>query len=162
MSKYRDSYIASRDIDWFLKLNGIPIHVASFGGMLPEKVNDKEYLTDMQQRIANLDEMVGMEIGINEDYVNSLFANNENPQQSIERYLRSFAGFAKKGFFSYDKFNLNDPQDARYILIAWPDITNPKLEELDFRLNIKCPPYYHSRDWLDIRYICWLGSKLDL
>lgn len=155
MSKYRDSYIASRDIDWFLKLNGIPIHVASFGGMLPEKVNDKEYLTDMQQRIANLDEMVGMEIGINEDYVNSLFANNENPQQSKERYLRSFASFAKKGFFSYDKLDLYEPLDTHYILIAWPKISNPKLEELDFRLDIECPTCFQIFDLVNIRDICW-------
>lgn len=159
MKKYRDSYIATRDIDWFFRLNGFPIHVASFGGMLPERVNDKEYLTDIQQRIANLDEMEGIEIGINEAYVNRLFTNNDNSQQAKERYLRCFAGFAKKGFFSFDKFNLNEPQDTRYVLIAWPKISNPKLEELDFRLDIECPPYYHSYDLLDIRDICWLGCK---
>ena len=38
--KLKENFIQTRDIDWFMKINGIYIHAASAGGELPNFVND--------------------------------------------------------------------------------------------------------------------------
>lgn len=46
--KYDEAYLYSRDIDWFCIIGGIFCHVASAGGLLPDVVNDRDKLRDMQ------------------------------------------------------------------------------------------------------------------
>lgn len=52
--EYSESYIYSKDIDWFFKINNRYIHVASAGGKLPAIINDREKLRQTQYQVYNL------------------------------------------------------------------------------------------------------------
>ena len=126
MAKYSEVYVNTRDIDWFGIVNGRYIHVASCGGQLPLEVNDLSYLRDLQYKVAMLDDIHnedGSPIAIshNDQYLQQRFSTNENSGEAIENYKKSFDSFARKGFWSFDKENINDPDDSHYRLISWPN-----------------------------------------
>ena len=53
--KYDEAYLYSRDIDWFCIIGGVFCHVASAGGLLPDVINDREKLRDIQKRVFDMD-----------------------------------------------------------------------------------------------------------
>lgn len=53
--KYDEAYIHSKDIDWFCIIGGVFCHIASAGGLLPDIVNDREKLRDLQKRVFESD-----------------------------------------------------------------------------------------------------------
>lgn len=53
--KYDDAYIYSKDIDWFCIIGDVFCHVASAGGMIPDVINDREKLRDLQKRVFDSD-----------------------------------------------------------------------------------------------------------
>lgn len=134
MAQYTEAYMNARDIDWFGIVNGRYIHVASCGGLLPSEVNDQPYLRDLQYEIAMLDDIHNEDgsliaISHNDQYLQRRFANYENAGETIESYKKSFDSFARKGFWSFDKENINNPEDSHYRLISWPpDNVSPKLK----------------------------------
>ena len=76
--KYDEAYLYSRDIDWFCIIGGIFCHVASAGGLLPDVVNDRDKLRDMQKRVFDMDYIFGNEdIYINQDFLYQRFGNNQ-------------------------------------------------------------------------------------
>lgn len=134
MNEYEESYTSTRDIDWFGVINGHYIHVASCRGRLPVEVNDRVYLRDLQYEVAMLDDFQNIDgsaidISHNDGYLQRRFANYENAGETIESYKKSFDSFARKGFWSFDKENINNPEDSHYRLISWPpDNVSPKLK----------------------------------
>ena len=126
MNEYSDSYIRTRDIDWFGVVNGHYIHVASCGGSLPAELNDREYLRELQFEVAMLDEFrnedgSAIAVSHNDQYLQQRFSTYENSGEAIELYKKSFDFFARKGFWSFDKENINNPEDSNYRLISWPN-----------------------------------------
>lgn len=126
MAQYSEAYVSTRDIDWFGIVNGRYIHVASCGGLLPSEVNDESYLRDLQYEVAMLEDIQNEDGGIiavshNDQYLQQRFSTYENSVEAIERYKKSFDSFARKGFWSFDKENVNDLEDSHYRLISWPN-----------------------------------------
>lgn len=116
--KYDEAYLYSRDIDWFCIIGGIFCHVASAGGLLPDVVNDRDKLRDMQKRVFDMDYILGNEdIYINQDFLYQRFGNN---QESQEAYLSSFIKMSKKGFVSLDRTNVMDITDHTYHVVCYP------------------------------------------
>ena len=136
MAQYSEAYMYARDIDWFGIVNGRYIHVASCGGLLPSELNDETYLRDLQYKVAMLDDIHnedGSPIAIshNDQYLQQRFSTYENSGEAIENYKKSFDSFARKGFWSFDKENINNPNDSHYRLISWPKSNvEPQLNSL--------------------------------
>lgn len=81
---------------------------------MPSKLNDVSYLRDLQYKVAMLDDIHnedGSPIAIshNDQYLQQRFSTNENSGEAIENYKKSFDSFARKGFWSFDKENINNP-----------------------------------------------------
>lgn len=162
MALYDEDYISTRDIDWFGVVNGRYIHVASFCGKLPIEVMDKEYLRDLQYEVALMPDLVDesgrpISVGHNDQYLEDRFAQDERRADAIEDYKRSFDSFARKGFWSFDKVDLNNPEDSHYRLISWPlDDRTPQFEsEIKFNKNtedfpLDAPEECGSIDFLSI------------
>lgn len=112
--KYTESEIHTRDIDWFCAINGVYVHVASAGGDIPRIINDRNVLRPSQRAVEALEDInTDEEVHINEAFLRRMNVN-------LESYLPSFVRMAKKGFYSFDRTNINDPEEDRYHLVAWP------------------------------------------
>ena len=144
--KYNEDYIYSKDIDWFFVANGKYVHVASAGGMIPDIINDREKLRDIQREVFLAPDIYRDEqIIINEDIIRQRFAQSDNFEQCRELYLRSFMAMARKGFISLDRTNFYNPNDNTYHIVCMPpndktigiqDITQLNLVDADF-LEVK-------------------------
>lgn len=157
---YEEEYIKTRDIDWFGVINGRYIHVASCGGMLPSEVMNKKYLRDLQYEVAMLEDVRngdGGQIVImhNDQYLLERFSMYEDSAAAIENYKRSFDTFAMKGFWSFDKEKINNPDDSHYRLISWPTTEVKPLLKSDMRykkvtenVDFDNPMELESIDWL--------------
>ena len=124
---YSESYQKTRDIDWFFRAGDRCIHVASNGGKLPYLINDIEHLRTLQAQVSMLEEIKGIEVLVNEQYVgdriaaaaNSYWQNgyeNVTLEQIRGFYLSSFMSMARKGFYSYDRV----PDENAYMFICGP------------------------------------------
>ena len=130
--------IRDLDIDWLGRIGDIPIHVASGGGGLPRAVNNDEYLIQCLEWLSELDDVVN----VSEVCVNT---------KLIELYQQSFVSYAKKGFFSFDKANLNNKSRNTYNLIACPcNLNHCKNIQAPFPLSeFYCEPFNMLRDSFD-------------
>lgn len=116
--KFDEAYLYSRDIDWFCIIGGDFCHVASAGGLLPDVVNDREKLRDIQKRVFDMDNVFRSEdIHINQDFLYQRFGNN---QESREAYMSSFIQMSRKGFVSLDRTNVMDITDQTYHVVCYP------------------------------------------
>ena len=131
--KYDEAYLYSRDIDWFCIIGGIFCHVASAGGLLPDVVNDRDKLRDMQKRVFDMDYIFRDEdIYINQDFLYQRFGNNQKNQEAylysfiryfknhVKIYLYSFIKMSRKGFVSLDRTNVMDITDHTYHVVCYP------------------------------------------
>lgn len=124
--KFDEAYLYSRDIDWFCIIGGVFCHVASAGGLLPDVVNDREKLRDIQKRVFDMDYIFRDEdIHVNQDFLYQRFGNDI---ESREAYLFSFVQMSRKGFVSLDRTNVMDITDPTYHIVCYPKRTI----ELDF------------------------------
>lgn len=154
--EYNEDYIYSKDIDWFFVANGKYVHVASAGGMIPDIINDREKLRDIQRKVFLAPDIYTDEqLVTNYDFIRQKFAQSEKfsqseeLEQSIELYLESFKAMARKGFISLDRTNIYDPDDNTYHVVCRPtndtyndqiniqDITQLNLVSGDFLEGIK-------------------------
>lgn len=124
MSTYLQSYIETRDIDWFFIVNGkYPIHASSFGGDLPAPLNNREANREIQMLVA---QVMNDDININRvaitPWVDSAIENHAYGQTEVARaaYLTSFVRMANLGFYSFDRANLSNRFDNLYKLVAFP------------------------------------------
>lgn len=128
------SYIQSRDIDWFCNIDGIYVHAASAGGELPEFVNDRKMLREMQLAVSELKDIYKEnQIVFNEEVIrkrlrenikrlaeHGVESNEYDEEESYRDYISTFATMAQKGFVSYDRINAFDITDNRYNWVARP------------------------------------------
>ena len=121
---YTESEIHTRDIDWFCAINGIYVHVASAGGNIPNFINNYSVHRPSQRAAeALVDINTDDEIHINEAFLRGMNVN-------LEHYLPSFVRMAKKGFYSFDRTNVDNPEDDHYHLVAWPTHSVSNVENI--------------------------------
>ena len=139
---YRLNYQYNHDIDWFCRINGLPVHLASNGGVLPGRSYTIKNLVALQHKVANMKQT--FRCAVNSDYLleylkqGKYYAELENISEAGVRSLLpesfeianevaklsstlliygwSFIEMAKRGFFSFDRRE----EDGLYHLVAWP------------------------------------------
>lgn len=142
--KYDERYLSNRDIDWFFKVNGKPVHVSSAGGSLPDRINDKEILRETQYQVSLLPNInTPEEITINQHLKKTLY---DNYSCEINDYLESFISMAMKGFISIDRTNINDTADEKYHVVCIPNnlysegnIHFVEIDNQDFNISLETP-----------------------
>lgn len=163
--KYTKSYMQIHDIDYFCIINGVPVHIASEGGRIPDILNNKEILQEQCHWVYGLPDTYNNEIQTNDNKIEEIindggyeYLTELKPEQSKrhdtakEMYYSSFIKMAQKGFYSFGKSNPDNPEDPYYHIVAWPQnkcLTSllssflepdyiPKFDipELDFSKNI--------------------------
>ena len=102
------------DYDVFIFLDNIRIHIASGGAILPSKITN--LVKNNPEIYSSLNTFPEQEFEINKK-LNEIISYEGT---SREQYLRSFENYAKKGFYSFDKTNINNPKDKYYHLVAYP------------------------------------------
>ena len=142
---YSVDYMLTHDIDWFCIVNGLYVHLASAGGILPLSFRDRDALRTLQHNVAVAHYLYAdVDVVDNEDFLNQRFADNPKGRAS---YVVSFRDMARKGFVSMDRTNLLDPYDNHYHIVSRPRSWNEQrienieipvmpideLPELDFR-----------------------------
>lgn len=141
--KYNEAYLYSRDIDWFCIIGDIFCHVASAGGLLPDVVNDREKLRDIQKRVFDMDYIIRYEdIYVNQEFLYQRFGNN---QEIREAYLSSFLQMSRKGFVSLDRTNVMDITDQTYHVVCYPKYMN--------KLNFQDLPHTNGHILLNNRLV---------
>lgn len=116
--KYDEQYMRSKDIDWFCIINERYVHIASAGAILPDVINDREKLRNLQREVFYLPEIfTNDELLYNKNVIQTLHNNNAEGQSN---YLRSFEKMARKGFISIDRTNYYDPDDQNYHIVCMP------------------------------------------
>lgn len=105
----------SRDLDIFLCDSDKFIHLASAGGMLPERAVNSDIYNNLVIEELSQDNS-DFEIEINPNISELLNLTDDG----LADYLVSFVEMAKKGFFSYDKSKLGDFEDQTFHLVAKP------------------------------------------
>lgn len=115
-------YMLTHDIDWFCVVNGIYVHLASAGGILPLSFRDRETLRALQHNVAVAPYIfTEEEIIDNNTFLDQRFANNPKGRAS---YVVSFRDMARKGFVSMDRTFLTDPNDVHYHIVSRPRFWN--------------------------------------
>ncbi|WP_199155461.1 hypothetical protein [Chromobacterium sp. ASV23] len=119
---------------WRLILLGARcIHIATAGGVVSKDVYENPVHFQIRKKVKNLPSEMKMEWKLN-PYLDEIFAekkkfNNEEYAFDEESYKHDFIEYAKCGFFSFDRTNLNDPSDSKYHLVAYP-VFNENYNEL--------------------------------
>lgn len=140
---YRLDYQYTHDIDWFCKINDIPVHLASNGGNLPHRSYTIKKLVALQHRVANMQQSFRCVVNVafleeylqRGEYYDELVNVSQEDLRTMlpERfeltdevsglsrtmllYSWSFIEMAKRGFCSFDRRE----EDGLYHLVAWPD-----------------------------------------
>ncbi len=137
--EYSESYMSSKDIDWFFKMNNRYIHVASAGGKLPVIVNDREKLRQIQYEVHNLPHIFSTEeIRINQEFISQLLSPQlNNDPQLYDSYVESFINFARKGFISCDRTEIENETSNIYHIVCVPP-------SFDFELQIENIPIINN------------------
>ena len=116
--KYSINYMLTRDIDWFCIINGRCVHIASAGGLLPDRINDRDSLREIQHLVSTSENIYSPEeITYNEQFLSNRFAEK---YEEREKYLSTFREMALKGFISLDRTNWNNPDDNTYHIVCRP------------------------------------------
>ena len=119
---YRRDYQDRHDIDWFAIYKGIPVHVASNGGLMPKQIK-KNRNKQLQSMFAS-DEFGECEVRVDEGWRRELQRRRSEEtygsgvEFNIETYLQSFLEFASKGFVSIDYASIDNNQ--QYVVVAYP------------------------------------------
>ena len=116
---HSDEFYYDSDIDWFYRVNGINIHVASMGHKLPSDYTN-EKLKTVYAAVSGIDMAEWRDEGgvwYNEELLRRWLRLEE--ANEIGRYLASFVVMARKGFYSFAPLT-TDPMDEEYYLMARP------------------------------------------
>lgn len=106
------------DINWYFtdKYNRLCV-VASGGGLLPKFLYEEKSKNDEFHEVA-LELENRFDGGRNKNVITSIVDLDQH--ENLEQYFSDFDSLAKKGFFVYDKVNLNFHDDPMYVLVAYP------------------------------------------
>jgi hypothetical protein len=131
--RYKKSYLQTHDLDYFFIKDGKYCHAASAGGDLPASVNNVRILRNLQRLVHELPFLFKeSEIIINRQRIIQL-KGNKIIDFNITDYIDTFVQFARKGFYSYDRTNLEDIDSNQYHLVASPPY--------EIKVNLSIPEY---------------------
>ena len=121
MPKFSTQFQRSHDIDWFAKVGKFGIHAMSFGGLLPQPVNERNRNFILMRKSFQVEQQI-KQLVYNNYYIDRRLNRYQElyPEQYTEkrqRYLAHFEHMAMRGFVSFDR-DLDD--EAIYHLIARP------------------------------------------
>lgn len=132
--QYTKDYMQTHDIDYFCIINGVPVHIASEGGRIPDILNNKEILQEQCHWVYGLpDTYNNNEIQTNDNKIEEIINDGgyeylteleleQSKRHDIakEMYYSSFIKMAQKGFYSFGKSNPDNPEDPYYHIVARP------------------------------------------
>ncbi|WP_125719601.1 hypothetical protein [Flavobacterium ustbae] len=125
----------SRDIDYYIYNVTLGLlHFASAGGRLPRVIEANDIANE--QLHENISQLPSDFKYITNPNLSEILGLN---QLQLESYLTDFVEIAKKGICSFDKTNINNPEDQTYHLVAWPENESDKFWwpfDLPFQTNI--------------------------
>lgn len=138
--------LATLDLDVFFAFNDLPVHIATFGGFIPEELNDEDYIRSCHLR----NKTNGLIFSFEEIAINpGALENLEATQNMFERlmtieerqqaYLRTFVQMARYGYFSYDRQHDmrensdRDKDENEYILVAYPKQSHNLIKKHNLR-----------------------------
>ena len=155
---YDIDYQVTHDIDYFFVMQTMemtkPIHIASNGGVMPDKLGSMAFIQKSQNDAFNLPSQFDYEL--NMDYLNQLnaedFPMEENLAESgflqtehytqfndridlpfhLKVYAYSFVEMARRGFWSYDRlteYSTQDMYNARNLSSVFQLVAYPKVSE---------------------------------
>lgn len=128
--RYTDAYLLNHDIDWFFIINGVYVHAATAGGRLPDQINDDERLRVLQYQVEQMPDIyTDDEIEYNDVAINNVVGING--VKGRQQYIESFTAMARKGFASFDRTNILNPDDNQYHLVCKPRNMGKKPQGLD-------------------------------
>jgi len=122
MPKFSIQFQRSHDIDWFAKVGKFSIHAMSFGGLLPQPVNERNRNFILMRKAFQVEQQV-KQLVYNNSYIDRRLNryqeqfSEELYREKRQRYLIHFEYMAMRGFVSFDR-DLDD--EAIYHLITRP------------------------------------------
>lgn len=154
--KYDKAYIQSKDIDWFCVIGGVYCHIASAGGVLPDQINDREKLRDIQKKVSDASDMfTENDIVINNEFLLQRFGRYDDNRDAIEAYLESFRNMTRKGFVSIDRTDVMNTSENLYHIVCYPkerrDLSEffPDLVQVDGNLFHGQPVNIHLLEFFE-------------
>lgn len=102
-----------QDLDFFLYDSKKIIHIATAGMTLPDRLREQTTLDN----ISNFKTVLAMRRSFKYESNNQLVRDNLTEEKS---YFSFFNLMAKRGFYSYDKVNIDDSDDYTFQLISKP------------------------------------------
>jgi len=105
------------DINWYFSDTYKRLCVvASGGGLLPFFLQNQDNKNNEFHAIVyELPERFNSERN-----QNILEAITDLKEDNLDQYFQDFDSLAKKGFFVYDKININNTEDSKYVLVTYP------------------------------------------
>lgn len=131
------------DIDWFCIIDGVPVHVASAGDLLPAMYASNGSPASMKSILSDvLKQPLEYDYKLNDEYLDghvlnegyeyleeqgnpigqdmgddwrSIMTKNESLRKRL--YATSFVEMARRGFYSFDK---TEDKEGDYHLVAYP------------------------------------------
>jgi len=163
---YSIDYQVTHDIDYFFVMQTMekemPIHIASNGGVMPDKLGSMAFIQESQNaafalplqfdyelNMDYLNQLNAEDFPLEEDVAESGFLQTEHYNQFNDRvdlpfhlkvYAYSFVEMARRGFWSFDRlteYSTQDMYNARnlssvYQLVAYPKITEDVVAQLPY------------------------------
>ena len=87
--KYDEAYIQSKDIDWFCVIGDVYCHIASAGGVLPDQINDREKLRDIQKKVFDASDIfTENDIVINNEFLLQRIGRHDDNREATEASRR--------------------------------------------------------------------------
>lgn len=144
MPKFSIDYQRSHDIDWFVRIGNIYVHAMSFGGVLPDEVNNRYQNTQVLLQAYRM-RPVFEQFEYNDGYIERRLrgTNDTIADNKRERYLRHFKEMAARGFYSFDR-DLNEdnvyhlitkPVGLDHNMIEYPEMPSLTVEKLRIEGN---------------------------
>lgn len=121
------------DLDIFIFLPSLKIHIATAGAILPDYIlslaNNNYIIYDYYNTIDSKNEYL-----INPNLEEIVYKKEYSKRNDFDEklYLESFIKLASKGFYSFDKTNIQDPLDKKFHLVAYPINNDEKFNDLFF------------------------------
>lgn len=134
MLKFSLQFQLSHDIEWFAKVGDYCIHAMSFGGLLPQLVNERNRNFILMRKAFQM-AVQEKALTYNDYYINRRLSrykeqySDEQYELRRKRYLAHFEQMAARGFFSFDR-----------------DLTNEEIYHLIVRPQSEC-----SLEWFKER-----------
>ncbi len=137
---YSDNYMKNHCIDVFFRYQDLPIHVLTYGSILPPTLNDLERNRKEQQRQAKqIDEQIEQaDFDAESAFIMYMRQDAENVGYEFNEseVIEWFMPYARAGFYTYDCISCDERQSI-FKLVAMPRSRTNVLNELPAYENIE-------------------------